>query len=320
MTRYAILGTGAVGGFYGGLLQRSGQDVHFLVRSDYEHIQKFGLRVDSPLGDFKLENVNAYRRPEDLPACDVALIAWKTTENHALPAVLPFALKPGGIALVLQNGLDPELEVAHAFPAAKVLSGLCFLCSRKEGPGWIRHLDYGAITLAAFRETQEVGEGLAEKFEAVTPEMDAVGKDFQAAGIEIWMQGDWRLARWRKLVWNIPFNGLCALLGKDTSQLLQDPDERNRVSALMDEVAAGAKLCGHALPENFRDRMLHDTDQMKPYAPSMKLDRDAHRKMELEAIYARPIATIEAAGGRAPLMRELWDQLRTVEKDRYRVA
>jgi 2-dehydropantoate 2-reductase len=128
------------------------------------------------------------------------------------------------------------------------------------------------------------------------------------------MHEDWRAARWRKLVWNIPFNGLCALLGTDTSHLLRHPQMRAEVAALMDEVIAGAKACGCSLPADFRDRMLKDTDAMAPYEPSMKLDRDSGRPMELEAIYGRTLAEIVRAGAAAPLIRALHAHLRFAEE------
>ncbi|MDB5050840.1 MAG: ketopantoate reductase [Fibrobacteres bacterium] len=305
MASYAILGTGAVGGYYGGLLQKAGRDVHFLVRSDFDHLKAHGLRVDSPRGDFTLEKVNAYAGPEAMPRCDVAVVAWKSTENAHLAEVLPKVLKPAGTVLVLQNGLDPEREASAAVPEAEILSGLCFLCSRKAGPGWIRHLDYGAITLAAYS---------AKGPQGVTPGMRAVGDDLLAAGVEIRLHENWRAARWRKLVWNIPFNGLCALLSADTAQLLRDPPMRAQVAGLMDEVIAGAKLCGCPMPDNFRDRMLKDTDVMAPYEPSMKLDRDGRRPMELEAIYGRPLREIAEAGGSAPLIEALYAQLLLLER------
>lgn len=291
MASYAILGTGAVGGYYGGLLQKAGVEVHFLLHSDYAHVKEHGLRVDSPAGDFRLPRVSAAGRPEDMPRCDVALLAWKSTANDQLGHALRFALKPGGTVVVLQNGLDPERDVAASAPDAKVLSGLCFLCSRKAGPGWIQHLDYGAINLAAFKEVGPAG---------VTAEMRMVAVDLTAAGIENKSLDDWRKARWRKLVWNIPFNGMCALTGMDTSALLRDPAMRKRISHLMDEVVDGARVCGCPLPADFRDRMIADTERMAPYEPSMKLDRDAGRAMELDAIYVRPLAAIAKAGGRAP--------------------
>jgi 2-dehydropantoate 2-reductase len=304
MQSYAILGTGAVGGYYGALLQKAGAQVHFLVRSDYAHIKSHGLKIDSPRGNFTLEKVNAHATPQGMPPCDVAVVSWKSTENGHLAEVLPKVLKPGGSVLVLQNGLDPERDAAAVAPDSPILSGLCFLCSRKEGPGWIRHLDYGAITLARYSTRGPQG---------ITEEMRRAGEDLRAAGVEIRMHEDWRAARWRKLVWNIPFNGLCALMGSDTARLMRHPPMRAQIAALMDEVIAGAASCGCPLSGDLRERMMKDTDAMAPYEPSMKLDRDAGRPMELEAIYARPLEEMAKAGADAPLIRNLYAELAFLE-------
>lgn len=305
MSSFAILGTGAVGGYYGGMLQKSGQDVHFLVRSDYAVLKKLGLRVDSINGNFHLQSVQAYASVDAMPRCDVVIVSWKTTENKMLSQILPKVVKPGGVVLVLQNGLDPERQAAPFAGEAKIISGLCFLCAKKEGPGWIRHLDYGAITLAAFN--QELSGPMG-----ITPEMLRVSRALQAAGIETNLQEDWWQARWRKLVWNVPFNGLCALHGRTTSELLGEPSLRALAKALMLEVVSGAKSCGVTLPENFVDRMLEATDAMAPYEPSMKLDRQAGRPMELEAIYGRTVQEIVRTGGQAPLIDTLWTQLHSL--------
>lgn len=313
MRSYAILGTGAVGGYYGACLQRAGLDVHFLLRSDFAHVRDHGIRVDSPKGDFSLPRVKAYARPGDMPRCDVAAVAWKTTENRFLAEALPQAVKPGGTVLVLQNGLDPERDAAphvHGL-GAEVLSGLCFLSSRKLGPGHVLHQDYGSITLAAYREAAEAGGG--RQGAGVTAGMRAAADDFGKAGVEIRLHENWRAARWRKLVWNVPFNGLCSLHGLDTRALLARPHLKDLARGLMEEVLAGAALEGCALPEGFADRMMEDTEAMVPYEPSMKLDRDAGRPMELDAIYARPLAAIRKAGGAAPLMESLLADLARLE-------
>jgi 2-dehydropantoate 2-reductase len=237
-------------------------------------------------------------------------VAWKSTENRILAEVLPQVLKPGGAVLVLQNGLDPERDAALASPGSPILSGLCFLCSRKAGPGWIQHLDYGAVTLARYSPQGAQGN---------TVEMRSIGEDLQAAGVEIRLHEDWRAARWRKLVWNIPFNGLCALMGADTGQLMRDPPMRAQIAAIIDEVIAGAAACGCPLPKDMRERMMKDTDAMAPYEPSMKLDRDAGRPMELEAIYARPLEEIAKAGAQAPLIRGLYAELAFLESAGERV-
>lgn len=302
---WAILGTGAVGGYYGALLQTAGLPVHFLLHSEYDHVSRHGLRVDSPRGNIVLPKVHAYARPADMPPCDVVAIAWKTTANAHLAEALPPVVKPGGVVLVLQNGLDPEREAAPHVDGASLLSGLCFLSSRRAGPGHILHQDYGSITLADF------GDGTGPR--GVTGAMREVAEDLGTAGVETRLMDNWRAARWRKLMWNVPFNGLCALTGLDTRALLAVPGHRARLEGLMAEVMAGAALEGCALPADFVARMLKDTEAMVPYAPSMRLDREAGRPMELDAIYRRPIAAIRKGGGRAPLMEGLLLELESLQ-------
>ena len=110
---YAILGTGALGGYYGACLQRAGLDVHFLLHSDYEHVCQHGLVIESPDGNFTLPHVNAYSNVAKMPPCDVVVVALKTTQNYLLPEMLPAVVKDDGVVLVLQNGLGIEEEVAR---------------------------------------------------------------------------------------------------------------------------------------------------------------------------------------------------------------
>ena len=93
---YAIVGTGALGGFYGGRLQQAGLEVNFLLRSDYDQVKKHGLIVESPEGDFTLPHVRAYYDAHKMPQCDVIILALKTTQNHFLPQILPPLLKDNG--------------------------------------------------------------------------------------------------------------------------------------------------------------------------------------------------------------------------------
>ncbi len=80
--RYAVIGAGALGGLYGGLLARAGFEVHFLFHSDFEHVKSHGLKVDTKLGDFHLKDVHAHASADTMPPCDVTLLGLKTTQNH----------------------------------------------------------------------------------------------------------------------------------------------------------------------------------------------------------------------------------------------
>lgn len=302
---YAILGTGALGGYYGACLQRVGLDVHFLLHSDYEYVRDKGLVIESPDGDFTLPQVNAYGDAAKMPPCDVAIVALKTTQNHLLPQMLPFVVKDDGVVLVLQNGLGIEEDVAQIVGSNRVMGGLCFLCSNKVGPGHIRHLDYKQIMLGEYTSNYQPG-GMTER-------MAQIASDFERAGIPIQLTEDLLLARWQKLVWNIPYNGLSVVLNATTNQLMANNHTRLLVEQLMREVVAGAAAMDRTIPEQVVQTMLDYTDKMTPYRTSMKIDYDEGRPMEVETLFGNPWRAATAAGGHLPLIAMLYRQLKFLD-------
>ena len=298
---FSIVGTGAVGAYYGSLLQRDGHDVHFLLRSDFEQVKEHGLIIESCKGDFTLPTVNAYRDAKEMPQCDVVIVALKTTANAALPNILPHLLKNDGVVLTLQNGLGSEEEIAKIVGSKNILGGLCFLCSNKIAPGHIRHLDYGLITIGEYCSDGVPG--------GITPSVKKIGKALEGAGIPIGMVEDLMLARWKKLAWNIPFNGTAALYNALTDKLISDPIIRKRCKKLMREVAEASALCARPIEEAFICKMIGNTEKMRPYAPSMKLDFERGNPMEIESIYGNPIRTAKKKGIEMPETEKLYQEL-----------
>jgi 2-dehydropantoate 2-reductase len=299
---YAIIGTGALGGFYGACLQHAGCDVHFLLHSDYEHVREHGLICESKGGDFSLPRANAYRDVADMPRCDMVCVCLKTTQNHLLSELLPPVVKDDGVVLVMQNGLGIEEDVAKIVGAERVLGALCFLCSNKVGPGHIRHLDYGHVALGEFSK-----RGVSER-------MRAIGADFERAGIAIQLAEDLAVARWQKLVWNIPYNGLTVILESNTAELMADAHTRQLAEQIMWEVLADAIACGVAVSDEIVGKMLKDTEQMTPYRTSMKIDFDEKRPMEIEAIFGNPLRAARTAGVKSPLIEMLYAQLKFLDE------
>ncbi len=300
---FAILGTGAVGGFYGGLLARAGFPVHFLLHSDFEHVRDNGLRVDSKQGDFHLAKVQAYDRVESMPPCDVTILALKSTQNHLLPQLLPPTTGNNGVALVLQNGLCPEVDTAKIVGKDRVLGGVCFLCCNKVGPGHIRHLDYGTIVLGEHRQIHEQPLGVTQRLESVV-------HDLKSAGIDAIASPDQWLSRWKKLMWNIPFNGLSVVLDASTDRLINDPHCTSLARSLMEEIRTAAAAYGRIIPEDFIAEMISHTREMVPYDSSMRIDYRAGRPLEVEAIFGEPIRAAEAAGYSPPQIKMLYQQLK----------
>ena len=101
--RYAVIGTGAIGGFYGGRLMRAGNEVNFLLHTDYEYVKENGLQIDSCDGSFHLDNVKAFRSTEDMPEVDVVLVCLKSTREHLLKEMLPPLIKNNPLVVLIQS-------------------------------------------------------------------------------------------------------------------------------------------------------------------------------------------------------------------------
>jgi 2-dehydropantoate 2-reductase len=292
--RIAIVGAGALGLYYGAMLQRSGEDVHFLLRRDYQAISRSGLKVYSINGDFVLPQVHAYRLPQEIGPVDLVLVGLKTFANSQYSDLIAPLLKEGTQILTLQNGLGNEEALAELFGAERVIGGVAFLCSNRGEPGEVHHLGAGRIVLGEYlrRDRQRV-ERLASLF---------VNASVQCA-----VTDDLKRARWEKLVWNVPFNGLCALLQQPVNMLLAQEACRKLVREVMLEVIRAANKQGllQNIDEGYAERMLEFTDDMGVYKPSMQIDREEGRQLEVDTLFRAPLALGAKEGVRMPRVEML---------------
>jgi 2-dehydropantoate 2-reductase len=308
--RYAVVGSGAVGGFYGIRLAHAGAPVQFLLRHDAAQVRADGMRLSSPEGDLHLADVRVAAGWDELEPCDVLLVATKATSNDEVLAHLAQhadrLLGPGAGILLVQNGIGAEPGFAAAAPGREVLGGLAFLCSHRSGPGRVRHLDYGALTIATHRPGELPG--------GVTALMQDVAGDLARARTEVHLDEDLIRARWRKLMWNVPFNPLSVILDASTEALVTDPSTVALIGTLMAEVAAASAAEGRALPDDLPEQLLAATRRMAPYATSMKLDADAGRAMEVDAMLGEPLRRAARSGTAMPATAVLRDQLQFLDR------
>jgi 2-dehydropantoate 2-reductase len=310
--RIAIVGAGAVGCYYGGRLAEHGHDVHFLMRSDYDAVMRDGLHISSPLGDAHLR-VQAHRSAQDIGACDLVIIALKATSNSALLDVLPPLMHAGTLLLTLQNGLGNEEFLAQHFGADRVLGGLCFVCINRTAPGQILHIAQGRISLG-------------EHTRSPLPRTRQIAETFQASKIDCVIEPSLAAARWKKLVWNIPFNGLSiaaggidtaaggidtAAGGIDTAAILADPGLEQRVRDLMHEIISTARALGHDVSYDLIHDMIERTRTMSGYRPSSLIDFDEGREVELDPIWGAPVRQAESVGLAMPRVNQLLSELRS---------
>ena len=291
---------GAIGGFYGAKLAHAGKEVHFLSHSDYQYVKERGLQVDSCDGSFHLPHVNAYGAASDMPKCDVVLIGLKTVNNRLLPELLPPLLKEDTLVVLIQNGIGVEEDVQKMFPEVQLAAGLAFICSAKTEPGKVNHQCYGYINIGNYSCKQQ------EK-------IDEVVNDFRQAGVDA-NEVEYLEARWKKAVWNMLFNGMTVALNTQTDILLQHPSTLQLIKDQMMEVIEAAQACGvKNIDETFAEKMIYNTVHMTPYSPSMKLDFEFKRPMEIDYLYTRPIEEARKAGYRMKKLEMLEAELRFLD-------
>jgi 2-dehydropantoate 2-reductase len=314
LVKISVVGCGAVGSYYGAKLARAGEEVHFLLRSDYETVRRHGVRIQSPAGDFRV-HPRCARAPQEIGASDVVLVALKTTANEAFPRLLPPLVGPGTAILTLQNGLGNEEALARSFPPEQILGGLCFVCLNRIEPGLIRHLDHGQIVLGEFQRYPE-------------PRTHDIAGRLRNAGIPCKVTDKLAQAHWEKLVWNVPFNGLGVAgaagygavvphEGSDarplaspagclpTDQLLADKRWEQLVRELMLEVIATARALGYDVDPALAEKQIERTRTMGTYKASTLVDFERGSPLEMQSLFLEPLRQARQAGVAVPRLERL---------------
>jgi len=322
--KIAVVGCGAVGSFYGAKLCRAGQDVHFLLRSDYDAVRRNGVVVHSTDGDFHVQPRCA-RAPEEIGESEVVLIGLKTTANDQFPRLLPALVGRNTAVISLQNGLGDEEQLARLFPAEQIMGGLCFICVNRTAPGVINHTAYGAVILGEFQR-------------APGPRTREIAELFRNAGVRCKVTEDLARAHWEKLVWNIPFNGLgvAGAIGYEavaaeqggggrrdwtgacltTDKLLGDARWEEIVRGLMLEVIAAASALGFVIPTSFAEQQIERTRTMGAYKASTLIDFEQGRPLELENLFFEPLRQARRAGVSVPRLEALCRVLKLLDSAR----
>jgi 2-dehydropantoate 2-reductase len=309
--KVAVVGCGAVGSYYGAKLSRAGQDVHFLLRSDYDVVRHKGVTIRSRDGDFHVDPKCA-RTPKEIGPVDLVLIGLKTTANDQFPSLLPPLVGPRTAVLTLQNGLGNEELLANIIPVEQILGGLCFVCLNRPQPGLIQHIDHGAIVIGEFNRYPE-------------PRTHDFATMFRNAGVPCKVADNLAQAHWEKLTWNVPFNGLgvASVAGKEavlsgklrpdaplgpcltTDQLLADADWEMLVRELIREVIAAARGLGFKLSDDLEQKQVERTLTMGAYKPSTLIDFERRQPLELQSLFLEPLRQARSVGVATPRLENL---------------
>jgi 2-dehydropantoate 2-reductase len=289
--RIAVIGAGAVGGYFGGRLAESGVDVTFLARGEtLAALHAHGLRVDSPKGDIVLETVSATDRPADIGPVDVALVAVKTWQISEVAAALGPLVGSATALLPLENGVEATDELAAIHGEEHVLGGTCRILAYRAGPGHVVH--------AGIEPSIAFGELDNRHSERVAYLLHA----FRQAGVGAVVPDNIRSAIWQKFLFLAPVSGIGAVTRAPIGVTRVLPETRALLQQAMEEVAALAAAHRIPLAGDIVPRTLAFLDGM-PAESTASMQRDVMegRPSELEAINGAVVRIGHRTGVDVPL-------------------
>jgi 2-dehydropantoate 2-reductase len=264
------------------------------VRSGRAAIMARGLRIKTPTERIHVKKVQTHATSADIGPCDLVLVSIKATANDTLAKLLPPLMGPNTLVLTLQNGLGVEEPVAEVVGGEHVLGAICFVGCTRSAPGVVACSFPGLVMLGEFGRP------------AQTRTRD-IAKLFEKSGVKCEAHDNLEEMRWRKLVWNVPFNGLAIAAGGITTDvLIADEGLRTLARRLMEEVCDAAAKFGHVIPRAFVDLQFERTQKLGRYSPSSLLDYQAGRAIEIEEIWGEPVRRAKSVGVPVPRLETLY--------------
>ncbi len=301
--RIAVIGTGGVGGYFGGRLAQAGEDVTFIARGEQlRALRERGLRVESVKGDFEVEPARATDNPDDVGEVDVVIVGVKAWQVPEVAQTMRPLIGPESYVLPLQNGVEASAQLAEVLGADRVLGGLARIFSFVVEPGHVRHVGGPASV--------ELGE-LDNRPSERTGRLRDV---FVRAGVETEVSRDIRVALWEKFMFIAPFGGIGAVTRAPIGTLRDLPETREMLQQGMREIFDVARTEGIDLVDDAVARTMAFADSQPPVGTSsMQRDIVAGRPSELEAWNGAAVRLGRRAGVATPLHAFLYHSLLPLE-------
>lgn len=306
--RIAVMGSGAVGGYFGAKLAAAGHEVCFIARGPHlQAMQRSGLRVRSVNGDLHVEHVNCSADPQSVGAVDLVLFCVKSYDTESAGRAIAPMVSDRTRILSLQNGIDNPDKLAKIYRATQVLPAVVYIGAQLSAPGMITHSTGGRIVFGQL-------DG------AVNDETKALAEFFSASGIPNEASAGIRKVQWSKLLWNAPFCAISCLTRANTRQIVESPALTELALACMSEVRQAARADGIELPAKLCDDTLAFSKTMGEFKPSMLQDLEADKPLEYEAFNGIVIKLLEAHGQAASVNETFYAMLKFLDRQIRREA
>ncbi|WP_166259409.1 ketopantoate reductase family protein [Marinobacter salicampi] len=284
-----IVGAGAIGSFYGAILKKAGCSVSTVLRSEYDAVNANGITISSPLGDLSYRPDHVYRE-DDTPITepDYLILCVKVLPGVDRAALVKPWIGSNTRLVLIENGLDIERELADAYPDNPVISCLAFIAASRTAPGVVEHKAYGKLVMG--RYPKGIDDNCRE-----------LSQLFIDGGIKIDLTEQVVGERWRKCLWNTPFNPLSVIAnGADTKTILDTEGGEDLIRAMIREVMDVAAAEGYPMDDKVIEQNIEGTRKMPPYKNSMALDYLNGRPIEREAVLGNVVAIATRHGIQVP--------------------
>jgi 2-dehydropantoate 2-reductase len=306
--RIAVMGTGGVGGYFGGLLAKNSADVTFIARGAHlRAMQQEGLRVESVHGDFDLRPVQATDNPASLGPVDVVLFATKTYQLEDAARAMKPLIGPETAVVPLHNGVDAAERTAAILGEQHVLGGLCYVGSMIAAPGVIRQESPFRRVIVGEMPWSPAGG-------TITPRVRAIADALTAAGAAGEASTDIQAARWTKFAFIAPFAGVASVARVPAGEINAVPETRQTLHQAIAEVVAVAEAEGIRLPDEPAKTMAF-CDALGPHiTPSMQRDVIEGKPSELESLVGVVVGKGRALGVPVPTFEFFYASLLPQER------
>ncbi len=298
--RIAVVGAGGVGGYYGALLARAGNEVALIARGAHlQAIREAGLRVESASGTFVVRPRWATADPAEVGPVDMVLFAVKMYDLEEAGLAARPLLGPETVVLPLQNGLDAPDMLGALLGAEHILPAVTYISTTLIAPGVIRQL--GPLQRIVFGEADG----------RVSPRAERVRDTLAASGIEAVLTADVRTALWSKFVLMVAAGPFAAAVRLPRGRFMAYPETRALYQEALREAVTVARAAGVDLTDDTVERLLQLAERFpREGKPSTLVDVEAGRRLELESLTGALLRHAAAHGVDVPVHRALYALLK----------
>lgn len=300
--KIGIVGTGAVGGYFGACLSRAGNDVVFLARGQNLQVMKSSgeISIESDQGDFTATGVFTDQY-DALADCELILFCVKATATKEVATQLAPIIKNEATILTLQNGVDNEEVLAELFGARRVLSAATYIQANLKAPGVVKQIENPPkLVIGALKpeltKVQEVSELI------------------NAAGIICHVSSNIVKIKWKKLLWNVTFNPLSALIETKVGVILDDEGLRRTAERICSEAIAVGRKAGVPLDEINDHQLIMENQSARNHETSMLQDKRNGKPMEIESICGFVVRKGKELGVDTPVLETIYSILKIQEQ------